>query len=137
MENLNISASKLQIPTRLKLKDVFLKLKKLTLTIVFYTLITNTITLGHFTLSNFKWQISQNSRNIKNHWNFNLDHIILTRRVGRIFTLSCYKIKCQIIKLRSVTFSNSQIYFPDENVKKVRNSKLKLSFRQKYTFDIS
>ena len=91
MENLNISASKLQIPTRLKLKDVFLKLKKLTLTIVFYALITNTITLGHFTLTNFKWQISQNSRNVKNHWDFNLDQIILTRSVGRIFTFSCYK----------------------------------------------
>ena len=87
---------------------------------VFYALITNTITLSHFTLSNFKWQISQNSRNIKNHWNFNLDHIILTRRVGRIFTFSCYKIDCQIIKLRSPTFCNLQLNFPDQNVKKVK-----------------
>ena len=124
MENLNISASKLQIPTRLKLKDVDLKLKKLTLTIVFYALITNTITLGHFTLTNFKWQISQNSRNIENHWNFNLNQIILTRRVGRIFTLSCYKIKCQIIK--SLTFCNSQLNFLVQNVKKVRNLKFKI-----------
>ena len=99
-----------KINKRLKLKDVFYRLKKkLTLAMVFYTLITNTITLGHFTLTNFKWQISQNSRNIENHWNFNLNQIILTRRVGRIFTFSCYKIKCQIIKLRSLTFCNSQL----------------------------
>ena len=87
------------VPENIKKFDKadFLKLKKLTLTIVFYALITNTITLGHFTLSNFKWQISQNSRNIKNHWNFNLDQIILTRRVARIFTFSCYKMKYQTI----------------------------------------
>ena len=93
---------------------------------VFYALITNTITLGHFTLANFKWQISQNSRNVKNHWDFNLDQIILTRRVGRIFTFSCYKIKYQIIKLRNLTFCNSQLNFPDQNIKKVRNSKFKI-----------
>ena len=110
-----------------------LNLKKLTLTMVFYALITNTITLSHFTLSNFKWQISQNSRNIKNHWNFNLDHIILTRRVGRIFTFSCYKIKCQIIKLRSLTFCNSQLNFPDQNIKKVRSFKFKLSYRFRFS----
>ena len=117
----------------MKLKDVFFKLKNLTLAMVFYALITNTITLGHFTLSNFKWQISQNSRNIKNHWNFNLDQIILTRRVGRIFTFSCYKMKYQTIKLRSLTFCNSQLNFPDQNIKKVRNSKFKLSYRFRFS----